>query len=52
MENDKPLNQFQEVHKKVQERLDRARQAQERDTELRNKRATEEEAIRGESERD
>ena len=42
MENNKPLNQFQEVHKKVQERLNRVREVQERDTALRNKKATDE----------
>jgi hypothetical protein len=45
MDNEKPLNQFQEVHKKVKERLDRARDAREKDSEVRKEKA-EEEAIR------
>jgi hypothetical protein len=42
MENNKSLNQFQEVHKKVQERLDHIRETQEKDTALRNKKAIDE----------
>jgi hypothetical protein len=42
MESKKPLNQFQEVHKKVREVLDRAREVQGKDAELRKKRAEEE----------
>ena len=45
MDNEKPLNQFQEVHKRVQERLARDREVQVKDSELRKKRA-EEEAVR------
>jgi hypothetical protein len=45
MDNAKPLNQFQEVHQKVKERLDRARDAREKDSEVRKERA-EEEAVR------
>jgi hypothetical protein len=39
MDNEKPLNQFQEVHKKVKERLDRARDAREKDSEVRKEKA-------------
>jgi hypothetical protein len=35
MDNEKPINQFQEVHKKVKERLDRAREVREKDSEVR-----------------
>jgi hypothetical protein len=42
MEDKKPLNLFQEVHAKVQERLDRAREAQSNDSVLRKKRSDEE----------
>jgi hypothetical protein len=45
MDNEKPLNQFQEVHKKVQEARDRARLVREKDSELRKERA-EDEAVR------
>ena len=45
MDIEKPRNQFQEVHKKVQERLDRAREARERDSGIRKEKA-EEEAVR------
>jgi hypothetical protein len=45
MDNEKPINQFQEVHKKVKERLDRAREVREKDSEVRKEKA-EEEAIR------
>ncbi len=51
MDNNKPLNQFQEVHRLVQERLDHVRDAQVRDSELRRKRA-QEEAIREGFDRD
>jgi hypothetical protein len=39
MENEKPLNPFQEVHKKVQERLARERERRELAVELRKKEA-------------
>ncbi|MGD0930399.1 MAG: hypothetical protein ABR902_07095 [Candidatus Korobacteraceae bacterium] len=45
METKKPSNQFQEVHEKVQERLDRARKLKEEDAALYKKKA-EEEAVR------
>ena len=45
MDNHKPLNQFQEVHKRVRERLDREREIQGKDLEARKKKA-EEEAVR------
>ena len=45
MESKKPLNQFQEVHKKVREALDRTREVQGKDAELRKKKA-EEKAVR------
>ncbi|MGB8772405.1 MAG: hypothetical protein WCC92_22535 [Candidatus Korobacteraceae bacterium] len=45
MENKKSLNQFQEVHKQVQERLERAREVQKKDAALRKDKA-EDEAIR------
>lgn len=45
MENQKPLNQFEEVHKKVQERLERTREAQEKDAAVRKNKA-EDEAVR------
>jgi|SRR5271167_1914078 len=45
MESKKPLSPFQEVHKKVQDALDHAREVRERDAELRKKRA-EEESVR------
>jgi hypothetical protein len=45
MESEKPLNQFQEVYKKVQERLARDRERREKGAELRKKEA-EKEAVR------
>ena len=45
MENNKPLNQFEEVHKRVREARDHAREVQERDAEARQERA-EKEAVR------
>jgi hypothetical protein len=45
MEPKKPLNQFQEVHEKVRERLDRAHKLKEKDVVLQRKKA-EEEAVR------
>jgi len=42
MEPKKPLNQFQEVHEKVRERLDRAREVKEKDSALQQKKAKEE----------
>jgi hypothetical protein len=42
MDKEKPSNQFQEVHQKVQERKDRIREAQQADSELRLARAKEE----------
>src|SRR5271167_5217819 len=45
MENEKPLNQFEEVHKRVREARDRAREVQEKDAEARQERA-EKEAVR------
>ncbi|MGC2109688.1 MAG: hypothetical protein WA655_09235 [Candidatus Korobacteraceae bacterium] len=44
METNKPLNPFQEVHKKVKERLDRDREIRDKGVELRQKEA-EKEAI-------
>jgi hypothetical protein len=41
-EKEKPSNQFQEVHRKVHERRDRIREAQQADSELRSQRAKEE----------
>jgi len=41
----KPLNQFQEVHEKVQERLDRAHEVKEKAAALHKKKA-DEEAVR------
>jgi hypothetical protein len=38
MDNEKPQNQFQEVHRRVRERLDRDRKIQAQDSELRRKR--------------
>jgi hypothetical protein len=43
--NDKPINLFQEVHRRVRERLDHDREVRERETESQNERAKEE-AIR------
>jgi hypothetical protein len=45
MESKKPVNQFQEVHKKVREVRDHARQVREKDAETRQERA-EKEAVR------
>ncbi len=45
MESKKPTNPFQEVHKQVQERVDRAREVRQKDGELRRKKA-DEEAVR------
>jgi len=45
MESEKPLSPFQEVHKKVQEAVDHAREVREKEAELRKKKA-EEEAVR------
>jgi hypothetical protein len=45
MENKKPLNPFQEVHKRAREAADRAREIRERDSELGKKKVAEE-AIR------
>ncbi len=45
MESKKPVNQFQEVHKKVREVRDRIREIRERDSVIRQERA-EKEAIR------
>src|SRR5271165_506041 len=45
MENEKPLNQFEEVHKRVREARDHAREVQEKDAEARQERA-EKEAVR------
>ena len=45
MQSKKPLSPFQEVHKKVQEALDHAREIREKDAERRKKKA-EEEAVR------
>ena len=45
METKEPLNEFQEVHKKVQERAERAREVNEKDSALQQKKAREE-AIR------
>src|SRR5271167_3532279 len=45
MESKKPVNQFQEVHKKVREVRDRTREIRERDSVIRQERA-EKEAIR------
>jgi hypothetical protein len=42
MENEKPLGQFQEVAKKIQEARDHAREEQEKYAEVRRKRAVEE----------
>lgn len=42
MESKKPLSPFQEVHKKVQEALDHAREVREKDANLRKKKAKEE----------
>jgi len=42
METKKPLNQFQDVHNKVRERLDRAREVKEKDSALQQKKAKEE----------
>ena len=39
MENKKPLNQFEEVHKRVREARDHAREVQEKDAEARQERA-------------
>src|SRR5271169_1098354 len=45
MEDKKPLNQFEEVHKRVREVRDHAREVQEKDAEARQERA-EKEAVR------
>lgn len=45
MDNEKPLNPFQEVHKRAREAADRAREVREKDSTIRQKRA-EEEAVR------
>ncbi len=45
MENKKPLNQFEEVHKRVRGARDHAREVQEKDAEARQERA-EKEAVR------
>ena len=45
MENKKPLNQFREVHKRVKEARDHAREVQEMDSLIRQERA-EKEAVR------
>ena len=45
MEKTEPVNQFQEVHRLVKERLDRARDAREKDSEIRKEKA-EKEAVR------
>ena len=42
MSNKESANQFQEVHKQVQERLARANDARERDADVRSKKAAEE----------
>ncbi len=42
MENNKPLNPFQEVHKRAREAADRAREMREKDSEIRRKRVAEE----------
>jgi hypothetical protein len=42
MENNKPLNPFQEVHKRAREAADRAREIREKDSEIRRKRVAEE----------
>jgi hypothetical protein len=48
MENEKPSsNQFQEVHRKVKERLDRERESREKGVEIRRKEAEEEAANEG-----
>lgn len=39
MESNKPLNQFEEVHKKVRERLDRAHEVREKDSALHQEKA-------------
>jgi hypothetical protein len=45
METKEPLNQFQEGHKKVQKRAERAREVNEKDSALQQKKARDE-AIR------
>lgn len=45
METKEPLNQFQKVHKRLQERVERAREVQEKDAAILKKK-TEEEAVR------
>jgi hypothetical protein len=45
MKNKKPLNQFEEVHKRAREARDHAREVQEKDAEARQERA-EQEAVR------
>ncbi|MGA2373522.1 MAG: hypothetical protein ACLPPV_21400 [Candidatus Korobacteraceae bacterium] len=42
MNNEKPLNLFQEVHDRVRAAADRAREAREKDAELRKKKVAEE----------
>ena len=45
MESKKPLNPFEDVHKKAQDAIDHAREVREKEAELRKKKA-EEKAVR------
>jgi hypothetical protein len=42
MDNEKPLNAFQEVHKRAREAVNRVREIREKDSELRKKKVAEE----------